>query len=125
MGAHWKCSACLHEWQAPVMTKARDKTGCPKCAKANAGRKADGTRQKHPTFAEAKHALLQQWDHDRNRESENFLDNTTLRSAKLIWWQCQRARCTAGRLAQFIGRHPKSQEDALVVLGTSCVSATL
>ena len=102
MRAHWKCSACLHEWQAPVMTKARDKTGCPKCAKANAGRKADGTRQKHPTFAEAKHALLQQWDHDRNRESENFPDNTTLRSGKLIWWQCQ--ICPKGKVHSWQAR---------------------
>ena len=71
------------------MIKARGKTGCPKCAKANSGSKADGTRQKHPTFAAAKHALLQQWDHDRNRENGIFPDNTTLRSHKLIWWRCQ------------------------------------
>ena len=88
MRAHWKCSTCLHEWQALVSGKVHGKTGCPKCAKANAGRKLDGTRQKHPTFAEAKHALLQQWDHDRNRENGNFPDNTTLQSRKLIWWHC-------------------------------------
>jgi len=111
MRAHWKCSACLHEWQAPVMMKARGKTGCPKCAKANAGRKADGTRQKHPTFAEAKHALLQQWDHDRNRESENFPDNTTLRSGKLIWWQCQ--ICPKGKVHSWQARaaHRTSQKN--------------
>ncbi len=39
MRAHWKCSTCLHEWQASVLNKARGKTGCPKCAKANAGKK--------------------------------------------------------------------------------------
>jgi len=37
----------------------------------------------------------------------------------------QRARCTAGRLAQSIGPHPKIHQDALAVLGTSFVSATL
>ena len=36
-----------------------------------------------------------------------------------------RARCTAGRLVQLIEPHAKSQQDALVVLGTSFVSATL
>ena len=74
------------------MHKARGKTGCPKCAKANAGRKADGTRQKHPTFATAKHALLEQWDHrweHGNSENGNYSDNTTLRSIKLIWWRCR------------------------------------
>jgi len=94
--AHWKCSVCLYEWQAPVMRKARGNTGCPKCAKANGGRKADGTRQKHPTFAMAKHALLKQWDHDKNRGNGNFPDNTTLRSHKLIWWQCH--KCPKGKV---------------------------
>ena len=78
------------------MRKARSKTGCPKCAKANAGRKADGTRQKHPTFARAKHALLQQWDHDRNRETGNFPENTKLQSGKFIWWQCH--ECPKGKV---------------------------
>ena len=96
MRAHWKCSTCLHKWQATVSVKVRRKTGCPKCAKAHQGRAADGTRQKHPTFARANHALLEQWDHDRNRESGNFPDNTTLQSSKLIWWQCQ--ECPKGKV---------------------------
>jgi len=100
--AHWRCSACLHEWQASVLGKTRGKTGCPKCAKANAGRKADGTRQKHPTFARAKHALLEQWDHDRNNENGNFPDNTTLQSNKLIWWCCH--ECPKGKVHSWQAR---------------------
>ena len=96
MRAHWKCSVCLHEWQAPVMQRARNNSGCPNCAKANGGRKADGTRQKHPTFAREQHALLQQWDHDRNSENGNFPDNTTLQSNKVIWWRCQ--ECPKGKV---------------------------
>ncbi|DBA98586.1 TPA: hypothetical protein ACH3X1_014384 [Trebouxia sp. C0004] len=102
MRAHWKCSACLHEWQASVSNKACGKTGCPRCAKINTGRKADGTRQKHPTFAAAKHALLQQWDHDRNRENGHFPENTTLQSHKLIWWQCH--ECPKGKLHSWQAR---------------------
>ncbi len=112
MKAHWKCSACLHEWQASVMYKARGKTGCPKCAKANAGRKADGTRQKHPTFANAKHALLEQWDHDRNSKNGNFPDNTTLRSGKLIWWCCQ--ECPKGKV------HSWQAQASQRTLGNGC-----
>ena len=96
MRAHWKCSACLHEWQASVLTRTQGKTGCPKCAKANGGRKADGTRQKHPTVAFAHHALLEQWDHNRNTENSNFLSNTTLQSRKVMWWQCH--KCPKGKL---------------------------
>ncbi|DBA68602.1 TPA: hypothetical protein ACH3X2_013540 [Trebouxia sp. C0005] len=96
MRAHWKCSACLHEWQASVADRTWRKTGCPKCTTATGSRTADGTRQRHPTFAMAKHALLQQWDHDRNRENGDYPDNTTLRSHKLIWWRCH--ECPKGRV---------------------------
>ncbi len=89
MRAHWKCSDCLHEWQAPVQSKARGNTGCPKCARAHGGRRPDGTRQKHPSFTKAKHALLKQWDHDRNKENGYLPGNTTLQSNKYIWWRCQ------------------------------------
>ncbi|DBA98785.1 TPA: hypothetical protein ACH3X1_014550 [Trebouxia sp. C0004] len=94
MRAHWKCSICLHEWQAPVFRKTASKTGCPKCATAN--RRTDGTRQKQPTFTFAKHALLEQWDHDRNSENGNFPTNTTLGSHKLIWWRC--CACPKGKV---------------------------
>ncbi len=96
MRAYWKCGACWHEWQAPIKNKGYSKTGCPKCAKANGGRKADGTRQKHPTFARIDHALLEQWDHVRNSEHDNFPDNTTLQSRKLIWWCCH--ECPQGKV---------------------------
>ena len=99
MRAHWKCSACLHEWQAKVASKSHAKSGCPKCAKASAGRKA---RQQHPTFATAKHALLQQWDHDRNRANGNRPDNTTLQSGKLIWWCCR--ECPKGKVHSWQAR---------------------
>ncbi|DBB08114.1 TPA: hypothetical protein ACH3X3_008309 [Trebouxia sp. C0006] len=102
MKAHWKCSVCLHKWQAFVTSKAQAESGCPRCAKANGGRKADGTRQKHPTFAVAKHALLEQWDQDKNRENGNFPDNTTLQSQKLIWWHCK--ECPKGKVHRWQAR---------------------
>ena len=71
------------------MDKAHGETGCPKCAKADGCRGVDGTRQKRPTFAAAQHALLQQWDHDRNTDNGNFPDNTTLQSNKL---QCHASK---------------------------------
>ena len=99
MKVHWKCSACLHRWQASVTNKVCGKTGCPKCAKASANRKA---QQKHPTFARAKHALLEQWDHDRNSGNGNLPDNTTLKSNKLIWWRCQ--DCPKGKVHSWQAR---------------------
>jgi len=93
--AHWKCSDCLHEWQAPVVLKACNNSGCPKCAKVNGNMRADSTRQKQPTFAEAKHALLEQWNFDRNIANRHFPGDITLGSNKLIWWQCH--ACPKGK----------------------------
>jgi len=117
MRAHWKCSVCLHEWQTSVMTKTRRKSGCPQCAKANRGSVADGTRQKRPTFAIAKHALLEQWDHDRNRENGNFPGNTTLRSSKFIWWHCH--ECPKGKVHSWQAR-PYSRTSGKKASGCPC-----
>ncbi|DBA96127.1 TPA: hypothetical protein ACH3X1_015613 [Trebouxia sp. C0004] len=103
--------------KATVLGKVRGKTGCPKCARAHAGRKADGTRQKHNTFAEAKHALLQQWDHDRHRENGLFPDNTTLRSGKLIWWKCH--ECPKGKVHSWQAR-PYSRTSRNMPTGCPC-----
>ncbi|DBA68636.1 TPA: hypothetical protein ACH3X2_013573 [Trebouxia sp. C0005] len=109
--AHWKCSVCLHEWRAPVMLKACSNSGCPKCAKANGGRRTDGTRQMHPTFAAAKHALLEQWDHDKNRENGSFPDNTSLRSSKRIWWCCH--ACPKGQIHSWQARPAMRTSDRI------------
>ncbi|DBA90869.1 TPA: hypothetical protein ACH3X2_004239 [Trebouxia sp. C0005] len=123
MKAHWKCSACLHEWQALVKGKARTNSGCPKCAKAHAGREADGTRQKHPTFTEANHALLQQWDHDRNRESGTHPDNTTLQSGKLIWWCCH--ACPKGKVHSWQARAFSRTSGSMLAGCPCCVGQKL
>ena len=93
--AHWICSACSHEWRTSVNTKALCNSGCPHCARANAGRSKDGVRQKHPTFASCKHHLLSQWDHSLNAREGNYPDNTTLGSNKPIWWTCD--QCPRGK----------------------------
>ena len=124
--AHWKCSACLHEWQASVKNKVCGKTGCPKCAKAHAGRTADGTRQKHPTFARAKHALLEQWDHGKNSKNGNCPNNTTLQSAfGGAAVNAHKARCTAGRLFHTVESGKAGRQEAVLsVPATSFVNAT-
>ena len=116
---HWKCRLCLYEWQAKVRTKVLYKTRCPKCAKAHVGRKADGTRQKHPTFAKSRHALLQQWDHDQNQKLGNTPGNTTLRSRKPIWWYC--LNCPKGKLHSWQAR-PSQRTQYRRATGCPCCS---
>ena len=92
--ACWFCLACMYEWQASVSNRVQHKTGCPRCARTNAGRSKDGVRHKHPAFASCNHPLLSQWDHSLNELDGNYPDNTTLGSNKLIWWTCD--QCPRG-----------------------------
>ena len=92
--AHWVCLACNHEWQAKIQTEVVANSGCSECVKAHSGRSKEGVRHKHPTFAEANHPLLSQWDHSLNEKEGNFPDNTSLRSHKRIWWLC--TQCPKG-----------------------------
>jgi len=109
--AHWKCSACLHEWQAPVSVKARGKTGCPNVPKQTlAGNQ----------MAQGRSTLLLQRQ-SMPCCSNGIMTETEKMDISLTTRHCEatsafggaamnvpRARCTAGRLAQMIEPHPKS-----------------
>ena len=100
--AHWLCPVCSHEWQCHVKNKVQRSSGCPECAKTHVGRSKDGTRLRHPTFASCKHPLLSQWDHDLNARQGTYPDNTTLASAKQIWWTCN--QCPEGNKHSWLAR---------------------
>ncbi len=123
----WKCSVCLHEWQASVAMKARSNTGCPKCAKANGNTRADGTRQNHPSFAKAKHALLEQWIMTETEKTEISLATHPYEASSSFGGavvNVQRAGCTAGKLSHTI-ELAKEQLGALSVWGKGFVNAIL
>ena len=93
----WLCDVCGHKWSATPGKRvfSRSKTGCPECAHTAKTKK----RTKHPTFAECQDprdkAVLAEWDYERNAPLGNFPNNTTLRSAKQIFWLC--TKCPAGQ----------------------------
>ncbi len=125
--AHWKCGDCLHEWQAAVYLKARCNTGCPECAKAHGCRPANRARQQQPSFAKAKHALLEQWDHDRNRDNGNILAIQHYRATSSFGgaaMHVQRARSTAGRLLHTVELLAELRQDAHFALVIKFASAT-
>ena len=87
--AHWKCPDCSYEWQAQIAPRVLKDAGCPSCNCNN------GNYSKQPTFEEEQHALLHEWDHERNAEDGIYPHNTTLQSHKLVHWICQ--KCPKGR----------------------------
>ena len=76
----WKCSGCGHEWQARVMNRARQRTGCRACkaAEARALAVARNPLSAHPSAA--------QWHPARNRDVT--LEEVSAGSGRRVWWQC-------------------------------------
>ena len=88
----WHCPECSCKWSAsPDSRVSRKMSGCPQCAKKAKTNK----RITHPTFAECKHPLLAEWDHERNAAEGNSPANTKLKSGKKVFWLC--AKCPAGQ----------------------------
>ena len=80
--ATWDCTECGNRWSTPIESRTTKGCGCPKCQRH--GRRKDGSRRKHPTFAECNHALLSEWDRDKNAERGLFSKNITLGSNKPV-----------------------------------------
>ena len=89
--AEWKCQTCSHEWQAKVGARVEKDSICPRCSIAL----AVGTQQ--PTFEAAHHALLLEWDYERNAGDGIHPNSTTLGSH--VHWVCQ--KCPKGQLHRY------------------------
>jgi hypothetical protein len=88
--AEWKCPTCSHEWQAQVACRVQQDSGCPRCSSKL------GRRTIQPTFEEAQHELLLEWDYERNAADGIHPSTTTLGSQKLVHWVCH--NCPKGQL---------------------------
>ena len=86
--AGWHCQVCSHKWSVSPNMRVQQQSGCPKCPR-------EGTVTMHPTFAGSQHPLLTEWDHKRNTACDFYPHNTKLRSAKQIYWLCD--KCPAGQ----------------------------
>ena len=80
--AEWKCPACNLTWRARISTRTRNRSGCPRCSRANQ------VKQSQPTFFEAQPACLAEWDYERNEAEEFYPANITLGSHKQVHWVC-------------------------------------
>ena len=89
--AAWTCPECKYEWTAIIGNRVRYGSGCPRCSRI--GQESS----KQPTFEQ--HALLSQWDHERNSVNGIYPYNTTLGSNKLVHWVCR--KCPKGQLHRY------------------------
>ena len=94
--AEWKCPNCSYEWKAAINQRVVLIAGCPKCSTGSLRKLKN---QKHPTFDEAQHHLLSEWDYEHNAEDGIYPDTTSLASNKLVHWICR--KCPQGRLHQW------------------------
>ena len=119
--AEWKCPICNLEWQACIRARVRNRSGCPKCSRANR------VIQSQPTFLEAQPACLARWDYERNDAEEIYPDNVTLGSKKQVHWVC--ACCPRGQpyrwTARPSGRISSSSGCAVCAGHQACVCNSL
>ncbi len=116
---------CLYEWQARVNGKVNASSAYPKCAKANGGRLQDGTRLKHPTFANDKHPLLRQWHPELNEKegkTRSGYKATSVSGGPVI--SVPKACLMSVRLLQTAERVARGQQGALIAPGVGLVTAT-
>ncbi len=100
--ATWDCIECGNQRSTTIRSRVTTGSGCLKCYSKRIGHRKDGSRHKHPTFAECNHALLSEWDHDTNAEQGLFPEDITLRSHKPVHWVCH--QCSLSILHRWVAQ---------------------
>ncbi len=79
---HWLCPSCGNIWQAPIRSKVRDRSGCPKCSSKHkiVGRK--------PTLTQSQHPAMMEFDFVRNQKAGLDPDSITAGSQNMVHWIC-------------------------------------
>ncbi|KAL3151713.1 hypothetical protein ABBQ38_012694 [Trebouxia sp. C0009 RCD-2024] len=78
----WLCDVCGGRWNAPPgHGVSKMQTGCPACCEATKVRK----RSRHPTFAECRHPLLAEWDHEWNAAQGMYPDKALYPDIAAEW----------------------------------------
>ena len=111
--AGWICPTCGQNWDARIRKRVGNSTGCPHCHDARRGRKADGSRTRHPTFQASDHPLMLEWDEEANIRDGLFPDKITLCSNKQVNWVCH--SCPVGCVHRY-----KAKPTSRTVLKSGC-----
>ena len=77
--AWWQCTACAHEWQTQVASRALNGTGCPACANKTIVPGRNDLATTHP-------AIAAEWHPTKN--GELFPTGVSAGSRKKAWWRC-------------------------------------
>ena len=108
---HWLCPSCGHSWQAPIRSKVKDMSGCPKCSSKNR------VVNRKPTLTQSQHPAMMEFDFDRNRKAGLDPDSITAGSSKMVHWIC--TNCPKGQPHPFMAT-PKNR----VGLNSGCPYCT-
>lgn len=89
----WRCSACGHEWEATVKSRASSGSGCPHCFRENARRHAEVTNQRrirelapHRSITVTNPSVAAELHPTRNPNVDPEL--LLAGSNKTVWWLC-------------------------------------
>jgi len=97
---HWLCPSCGHRWQAPIRSKVRDRSGCPRCSSKNK------YVNRKPTLTQSQHPAMMEFDFERNRKAGLDPDKITAGSGKMVHWICN--KCPKGQPHLYMA-HPANR----------------
>lgn len=79
----WRCSEG-HSWQATIVSRSRQKNGCPYCA----GQKITTGKNDLETWCKNNNSnLLDEWDYEKNQVVPCEIPRTY--SKENVWWKCK------------------------------------
>ena len=78
---NWICSTCGYRWEAVVYHRAKNHTGCPKCAGFIFEKGVNDLETKMPE-------LLADWDYEENAKHDIYPGEIMFNSGKKVHWKC-------------------------------------
>ena len=75
----WKCKKCTYKWQARIIDRTSDGTGCPACANKVVIFGFNDLESKFPEIAK-------EWNYEKNGDLKP--NAVTFKSGKKVWWKC-------------------------------------
>ncbi len=78
---NWICSTCGYRWEAEVYHRAKNHTGCPKCAGFIFEKGVNDLETKMPE-------LLADWDYEENARHDIYPGEIMFNSGKKVHWKC-------------------------------------
>ncbi len=79
--AWWKCRTCGNAWEASIVNRTKNHSGCPYCANQKVKKGLNDLASVNPSLAK-------EWDYEKNKSLTP--DSVVAFYSKKVWWKCSK-----------------------------------